>query len=175
MFAENHLHLPGSPSPLYGSIPYITSLTDSAATGLIWVNSARTTIDISSSSDELNPGKTITYSSEANSLEFFMISSAYSSDSNGASNSTQTRVKLLSKDLATVTGFTPLPLQYILGFHFCKWAPISADMMMQRDTNFTMYGFPVDVLWSDIAWADQNDDPEGYEYFKWNPKNFTDA
>ena len=24
------------------------------------------------------------------------------------------------------------------------------------------------------AWAQQNDDPQGYEYFKFNPKNFTD-
>lgn len=74
-----------------------------------------------------------------------------------------------------MTGFAPLPLLHTLGFHFCKWAPISADMMMERNAKFTTYGFPIDVLWSDIAWADQYDDPEGYEYFKWNPKNFTDA
>ena len=47
-------------------------------------------------------------------------------------------------------------------------------MLMERNKNFTNYGFPVDVLWSDIEWAQQNDDPQGYEYFKFNPKNFTD-
>ena len=47
-------------------------------------------------------------------------------------------------------------------------------MLMERNRNFTNYGFPVDVLWSDIEWAQQNDDPQGYEYFKFNPKNFTD-
>ena len=46
---------------------------------------------------------------------------------------------------------------------------------MDRNRKFTDYGFPIDVLWSDIAWADQYDDPTGYEYFIFNPKNFTEA
>ena len=46
---------------------------------------------------------------------------------------------------------------------------------MTRNRNFTEYGFPVDVLWSDIEWAQQYDDYTGYEYFKWNPNNFTEA
>jgi len=139
MFAHNRLHFPGNPGPLYGSIPYVTSLSDSAATGLIWVNSARTTIDIG----EEDGGMTVTYASEANTMEFFMLAST-----------SQDRAKVLSNDLATVTGFAPMPLLHMLGFSFCKWYPISADMLMERNANFTTYGFPLDVLWSDIEWAD---------------------
>lgn len=61
----------------------------------------------------------------------------------------------------------------MLGFHFCKWANISAEMLMQRNQDFTSYGFPVDVLWMDIEWADQYSDPQGYQYFMFNPQNFT--
>lgn len=63
------------------------------------------------------------------------------------------RVKEVNKDLATVSGFAYLPPLHTLGFHFCKWAPVSADMLMERNKKFTDYGFPIDVLWSDIEWA----------------------
>lgn len=44
---------------------------------------------------------------------------------------------------------------------------------MERNQNFTDYQFPVDVLVMDIQWADQYSEPAGYEYFKFNPQNFT--
>ena len=66
-----------------------------------------------------------------------------------------------------------MPQIHALGYHFCKWANVSAEMIMQRNQNFTMFGFPVDVLWMDIEWADQDSDPSGYEYFIFNPQNFT--
>ena len=47
--------------------------------------------------------------------------------------------------------------------------------MIERNRNFTEYGFPVDVLWMNIEWADQYSEPTGYEYFKFNPQNFTEA
>ena len=46
LFATDHVHAPGSPSPLYGSIPYIMGLSNATATSLLWPNSARTTIDL---------------------------------------------------------------------------------------------------------------------------------
>ena len=74
----------------------------------------------------------LTFASEANSLEFFMISSSYKPTSDDI-DPTSNRVKLLMQDLATVTGFAPLPLLHMFGFHFCKWYPVSAEMLMQRN------------------------------------------
>lgn len=105
--------------------------------------------------------------SESGALEFFVFASATSGSSN--------RVKKVQQDLAFVSGFAPLPMIQTLGFHFCKWANVSAEMMIERNRNFTKFGFSVDVLWMDIEWADQNSDPSGYEYFKFNPQNFTEA
>ena len=85
------------------------------------------------------------------------------------------KVKQANKDLATISGFAPLPLLHTLGYHFCKWAPVSADMLMERNRKFTDYKFPIDVLWSDIEWAQQYGDDAGYEYFKFNPQNFTES
>ena len=143
LFATDHVHAPDQAGPLYGSIPYVMSLSQTTATSLLWVNSARTTIDI----DSNNEGVQVSFASEANVLEFFMFTSGR------ASSSSNNRVKDVNLDLATVSGFAPLPLFHTLGFHFCKWYPISADMLMERNRNFTTYGFPLDVLWSDIEWA----------------------
>ncbi len=40
-----------------------------------------------------------------------------------------------------------------LGYHFSKYAEVSADIMIQRDSDFESYGFPVDVYWMDILYA----------------------
>jgi alpha-glucosidase (family GH31 glycosyl hydrolase) len=45
-------------------------------------------------------------------------------------------------------------------------------MMIERNRNFTDTKFPVDVLWMDIEWSDQNSQGD-YNYFVYNPQNFT--
>ena len=140
------MHSPEQPGPLYGSVPYVMGLSPTTATSLLWVNSARTTVDIDRKVGDVVQ---ISFASEANVLEFFMFTSGRTSSSSSKSN----RVKDVNFDLATVSGFAPLPLFHTLGFHFCKWYPVSAEMLMERNRNFTTYGFPLDVLWSDIEWA----------------------
>jgi hypothetical protein len=38
----------------------------------------------------------------------------------------------------------------MIGFHFSKYAPVDADMIIQRNIKFTKENFPVDVFWMDI-------------------------
>lgn len=73
------------------------------------------------------------------------------------------------KNLATVTGFAPLPLIESLGYHFSKYADVSAQIMMQRDNDFENYGFPVDFFWMDILYS------KNYEYFTFDPVKFPTA
>jgi alpha 1,3-glucosidase len=75
--------------------------------------------------------------------------------------------------MGIISGFVPMPPLPVLGFHFSKWAPVSADIIMERNRLFTEHEYPVDVLWMDIEWAKQNGKLSDYEYFKFNPKNFT--
>ena len=158
--------MPGTALPLYGSIPYVNGLNGEASSSILWINSAETTLDIDNAEYANAEGSRVTFSSEAGAMEFFILGSA-------AKQENANRVSKVNYQLATVTGFAPMPLLYHLGYQFCKWAPISADMMMERNRNFTEFGFPIDVLWSDIEWAQQDSDPEGYEYFIFNPQNFT--
>jgi mannosyl-oligosaccharide alpha-1,3-glucosidase len=144
LFATDEpMHVPFNPQPLYGSVPYITSLDETHSTGLAWVNSASTFVDVATIEDK--SGRYTSFVSESGAMEFFMFASKTAGNSN--------RVKKVQEDLAIVTGYIPLPPLHTLGFHFCKWAPVSADTIIERNRNFTEGAFPIDVLWSDIEWA----------------------
>ena len=118
------MHMPGNTQPLYGSIPYVTGFDMEAASSFLWVNSAHTFIDIDAPPSG-SSGNLVTFSSESGALELFIFSSSYNS-----TDSSTNRVKKVNKDLATVSGFAPMPMIQTLGFHFCKWANVSAEMLM---------------------------------------------
>lgn len=86
---------------------------------------------------------------------------------------TLNRAKRMQKKLRDITGPAVLPPIHTLGFHYSKYAPASSDIIRQRNKDFTDYGFPVDVLWMDIQWADYDSADASYEYFRFNPQNFT--
>lgn len=87
-------------------------------------------------------GKYVNFVSESGALELFVFSSAKTDNNN--------RVKNVQRNLAIISGYPELPPIHSLGFHFCKWAPASAEILMNRNAMFTYHKFPVDVLWMDI-------------------------
>jgi len=102
--------------------------------------------------------------SETGALEVFLFSSAAETKDDSLN-----RNKRVQNALSTVTGFAPLPPLHTLGFHFSKYDVASAEIIMDRNRKFTDYQFPVDVLVMDIQWADYESQPDGYEYFRFNP------
>ena len=82
-----------------------------------------------------------------------------------ASNSPKQQLQTLTD----ITGHAPLPPIEDLGFHYSKYAEVSAQIMIDRDNDFENYGFPVDVLWMDIGYA------YDYEYFTFDPVRFPAA
>jgi len=70
--------------------------------------------------------------------------------------------KNVNKALSEMSGYAPIPLLSHLGFHYCKWEYNTAEMLIERNRNFTEFGFPVDVLWSDIEYS------ESKQYFVFN-------
>lgn len=115
----------------------------------------------------------MSYVSESGALELFVFSSTATGHAVYSNLNTFNRNKKVQRDLAIISGFIPLPPIFSLGFHFSKWANVDADMIMDRNKNFSQFGFPVDVLWADIDWAFQNSTQPGPEYFIFNPQNFT--
>ena len=134
----------------YGSIPYVTGHGADHDASVLWVNSADTWVDVA----PLTKNSSFTgFVSESGVIELFIMASA-------------TSPKRILKNLAAITGHAQLPPIYSLGFHFSKYADVSSEIMMQRDSDFESYGFPVDVFWMDILYA------PGYKYFIFDPHKF---
>ena len=71
-------HMPNDPQPLYGSIPYVTSIAEDHSAGAAFVNSAHTFISIA----DMDEGKFVNFVSESGSLEIFAFASAHDGNTN---------------------------------------------------------------------------------------------
>ena len=121
---DQFAHIPNNPQALYGSIPYVNAQSSNSAASALWINSARTFVDIIDEKYGDQDGSRVTFSSSGGRLEIFLFAS--SAEESGPFN----RVKYLNQDLATVTGHAAMPAINTLGYHFCKYANVSADILM---------------------------------------------
>ena len=71
-------HTPNNQRPLYGSVPYITSLGTTQSSSVTWVNSAHTWVSIS----DMDSGKYVNFISESGDLEFFVFAAVASNTTN---------------------------------------------------------------------------------------------
>lgn len=100
----------------------------------------------------------ITWLSEAGKMEFFIFGASLK---NGGP-------KQIYKHLAEITGFSPLPPYFSLGFHYSKWEDIDTERMTYLLSQFNEHELPVDVFWLDIGYTDQN------KYFELEYSKFRD-
>ncbi len=69
---------------------------------------------------------------------------------------------------ASLTGTTPLPAQWSLGYHQCRWNYVSSEDIRSVQKRFDEEDMPVDVLWLDIEYSEE------HKYFIWDKKAFPD-
>ena len=68
----------------------------------------------------------------------------------------------MSAQHAALTGVTPLPPLFALGYHQCRWNYKDEDDVAQVHSAFDGHALPFDVLWLDIEHTD------GKRYFTWD-------
>ena len=120
-------HSENATTNLYGSVPYLTSHGVLGDSSVAWMNSGDTWVEILDSQRDTN-GSFVNFVSEAPTMEFFIF----------GSRSGPARVQ---KSLADISGYPYMPPAYSLGFHFSKWAPVDAQIMMERNKLFTTHDF----------------------------------
>ena len=145
-------HTLGMRAPLYGSAPYIMGHSAHVDAGIAWMNSAETFVFLNNA--HLGKRTNNAFISEGNALEFYLM---------GAEGSP----KHLQKKLSELTGYAPMPPLHSLGYNFAKYEDMSADSMMKRNSDFSRYGFPVDVFWFDIDYAQEK------QYTEFDHKTFS--
>jgi len=148
-----------SPMALYGGVPLLISHTANDSTGFLWFNPSESFIDIWREGGE---GGWFSGSTPSGSSAYWM------------SESGVVDVMLLTgptpaaifSQYAALTGYTPLPPLFALGYHQCRWNYNDEADVKYVHGQFESLDLPFDVLWLDIEHTD------GKRYFTWDKFKF---
>jgi len=76
--------------------------------------------------------------------------------------------QLVVQKLADLTGHMPLPPEWALGYHQCRWSYMSSIEALGVAKQFREKHIPCDTIWFDIDYMN------GFRVFTFNPKTFPD-
>ncbi|KAA1470514.1 alpha-glucosidase [Dentipellis sp. KUC8613] len=144
-------YLASSTMSLYGSIPLMHAHSADSTVGVFHVVGSETWIDVAHAS----PASSQTHwVSESGILDLFILPGP--------------TPDAVFAQYARLTGTAPLPAQWALGYHQCRWNYVSSDDVRGVQTRFDEADMPVDVFWLDIEYAEE------HKYFIWDKKTFPD-
>lgn len=136
---------------LYGHVPLIVSHSAKTGTsGFFWFNPTETYVDVAAE----NAGKSTHWISESGIIDLFLLPGSSPSD--------------LYRQYSKITGTTPLPPMFSLGYHQCRWNYKDEKDVFYVHETFEELDYPYDVLWLDIEHTD------GKRYFTWDSNLFPD-
>lgn len=139
---------------LYGAVPLIISQSMTTGTsGVFYFNPTETFIDISR--DDTAKAATTTkthWMSESGILDLFLLP--------GPDPHT------FYRQYSVLTGVTPLPTMFSLGYHQCRWNYKDETDVATVHAKFEELDYPYDVLWLDIEHTN------GKRYFTWDNNLF---
>lgn len=142
----------GSTMPMYGAIPFLLAVKPTkVASGLFWLNSGDTFVDIDKTHLK---GVSTHWMSENGIIDFIIL--------------VKESPEAINKAYGELSGFTPLPQLFALGYHQCRWNYNDQEDVLQVHENMDKYQIPYDTIWLDIEYADSK------KYFTWNKKTFPD-
>jgi alpha-glucosidase len=134
---------------LYTSIPFVLSLREGRAYGVLFDNTGRVEIDLA----KADPSRVV-YEAAGGDLRFYVFEGPTPRD-------------VLDRYTA-LTGRTPMPPLWALGNQQSRWSYMSADEVRSLAGEFRARGIPCDVLYLDIDYM------EGYRVFTWDEERFPD-
>ena len=140
---------------LYGEVPLIVSQSVKSGTfGVFWFNPTETFVDIDIQDSSSSKSHWI---SESGIIDLFLLPGPSPKD--------------MYAQYASLTGRTPIPPMFSLGYHQCRWNYRDEKDVLEVHGKFEELDYPYDVLWLDIEHTDQK------KYFTWdyslfpNPKS----
>ncbi|XP_074594644.1 neutral alpha-glucosidase AB-like [Brevipalpus obovatus] len=156
-----------TPMALYGAVPTMIAHSEERTVGLLWLNPSDTFIDIESVNQgvmglfsNLVSGDVKTrlthWISETGMIDAYIMMGPKPSD--------------VMRQNAKLTGVTPLPPFYSIGYHQSRWNYFSQDEVSNIDAKFDDEDLPLDAIWLDIEYTEDR----SKRYFTWD-RNFNDA
>ncbi|KAK0168914.1 hypothetical protein PV327_002670 [Microctonus hyperodae] len=152
---------------LYGSIPVLYAHGKELTSGVFWHNAAETWVDIRSSTDNnvvesivnfvsggvKKPQVDAHFISESGVIDVFFLLGPSPLDT--------------FRQYTTLTGVTPLPQLFTLGYHQCRWNYNDEQDVIDVNRHFDQYNISMDVMWLDIEYTDNK------KYFTWDSRKFS--
>ena len=143
---------PVGTDPIYQSIPFFYALYDGRAYGLFFNNTFRTWFDMGKRSPER-----YSLGADGGELDYFVFIG-------GKDRSP----KNILTDYAELTGKTPVPPIWSLGYQQSRWSYFPDARVREIAEGFRKRKIPADVIYLDIDYMD------GYRVFTWDKKRFPD-
>lgn len=138
--------------PIYQSIPFFYALYNGRAYGIFFNNTFRTWFDMGKRSPER-----YSFGADGGELDYFVFTG-------GKARSP----KNILTDYAELTGKTPLPPLWSLGYQQSRWSYFPESRVREIADGFRRNRIPADVLYLDIDYMD------GWRVFTWDKKRFPD-
>jgi len=153
------------PMALYGHVPFMIGISENRSTGVFWLNSAETWVDIDHASSTsgglfaslLSSGDRridTHWMSEAGVIDIFIMTGPLPRD--------------VLRQFTSLVGRQELPPLFSIAYHQCRWNYLDMKDVETVNDKFEEHDIPYDVLWLDIEHTD------GKRYFTWDSRTFGD-
>ncbi|KAJ2357628.1 hypothetical protein GGF43_001344 [Coemansia sp. RSA 2618] len=146
-----------NPMALYGSVPLMLAHSADATSGVLWLNAAETWVDVEHVRGGLfRRGAAVDthWISEAGVMDVFVLPGPGVAD--------------VFAQYAELVEPTPLPREFALGYHQCRWNYLDTADVLGVSAGLHEHDIPYDVMWLDIEHTD------GKRYFTWDTAKFPD-
>ncbi len=152
MWNSDTFAYPPGLDPIYQSVPFFVALQAGAAYGLFFDNTARTHFDMG----KADPAR-YTFGAPSGELNYYVFTGGES----------RRPAKVLA-DYTNLTGRTPLPPLWSLGYHQSRYSYYPEAKVREIARGFRERNIPADVIHFDIDYM------EGFRVFTWDKKKFPD-
>lgn len=132
---------------LYKSVPFFITLKDSGVYGIFFDNTYKSYMDMGKESTEY-----FFFGANAGNLDYYFIAGTCMAD--------------VVSGYTYLTGRTPLPQLWTLGYHQSRWGYDSADCMRNIGKKYRELAIPCESIHFDIDYMD------GYRVFTWNEQDY---
>ena len=133
--------------PLYQTIPFFIGSRGGTAYGIFFNNSYRTRFNMGAGNQRY-----YSFAAEQGPMDYFFISGPTIHD--------------VVKRYSELTGRTPMPPKWALGYQQCRWSYYPDNEVMRIANTFREKQIPADVIYLDIHYMD------GYRVFTWDKERF---
>lgn len=132
---------------LYKSIPFFITLRDDCVYGIFFDNTYHSYFDMGKEKDDY-----FFFGANAGNLDYYFIAGV--------------NMPQIVKNYTYLTGRTPLPQLFTLGYHQSRWGYETSADVRAVAAKYRDLGIPIDTIHLDIDYMDQ------YKVFTWNEQDF---